>query len=74
MYVSEKISIVVTDVQASEILGLSKQTLRNWRSQSRGPAYSKLGRRVIYAVQDLERYRDRNRVDPEGLGHDPGNS
>ena len=66
MFVETKIKhSVLNDVQASEFLGLKPQTLRNWRCQSRGPAYSKLGRRCIYAVRDLENYREKNRIDPE---------
>ena len=68
MHVSTKIPLVVSDVQAAELLGLKPQTLRNWRCQSRGPAYSKIGRRCIYAVQDLESYRAKNRIDPEADG------
>lgn len=56
---------VLTDVEASKFLGLRPQTLRNWRCQCRGPAYSKIGRRCIYIVQDLEDYRKKNRIDPE---------
>jgi len=65
MFVATKARGIVSDVEASELLGLKPQTLRNWRCQSRGPAYSKIGRRVIYAVQDLENYREKNRIDPE---------
>jgi len=55
----------VNDVYASAYLGVKPQTLRNWRCQMRGPAYSKIGRRIVYAVQDLDKYREKNRVDPE---------
>jgi len=66
MHITPKINHhLVTDVQASEFLGLKPQTLRNWRCLRRGPAYSRLGRRIIYALQDLENYRKKNRIDPE---------
>ena len=42
--------------KAAEILGLAVQTLRNWRSQRRGPVYVKLGRSVRYRPEDLEEY------------------
>jgi hypothetical protein len=39
----------VDDKEAARILGFRNvQTLRNWRFQSRGPSYSKLGRSVRY--------------------------
>lgn len=58
-------NVVLNDVVAAEFLGLKPQTLRNWRCQSRGPAYSKIGRRVVYHLTDVEDYRIRNRIDPE---------
>lgn len=66
MHVETKIQdYALTDVQASKVLGLKPQTLRNWRCLRRGPAYSKLGRRIVYLLADLEKYRIKNRIDPE---------
>jgi len=65
MYVHTKVNQALSDVEASRLLGLSPQTLRNWRCMMKGPAYSKIGRRVVYTLDDLEGYRDRNRIDPE---------
>lgn len=65
MYVHTNIKHALTDVEASQFLGLCPQTLRNWRCQMRGPAYHRMGRRVVYTLDDLETYRDRNRIDPE---------
>ncbi len=31
-------------------------TLINWRVQGKGPRYSKIGRNVIYALDDIKRY------------------
>ena len=58
-------SIVVDDNQAAEELGLAVQTLRNWRCQCKGPAYIKLGRRIVYQLSDIEKYKLINRIDPE---------
>ena len=55
------------DVWASEILGVSKSTVRNWRSQRRGPAYRKIGRRVVYTLDDLNAYMQKRRIDPEAI-------
>jgi len=51
--------------EAAKRMGLKVQTLRNWRHQRRGPAYLKLGRRVLYREHDLNDYMEKNRVDPE---------
>jgi hypothetical protein len=31
-------------------------TLINWRVQGKGPRYSKIGRNVIYALEDIKTY------------------
>lgn len=48
--------------QAAEYLGQSANTLRQWRSQGRGPAYEKRGRSIRYKLEDLEIWRNANRV------------
>ena len=62
-----KISFL-NDVQASKILGLKVQTLRNWRGQAKGPPYVKAGRAVRYSLQDLISFMAARRVDPEKGG------
>ncbi len=57
---------VFNDVQAARYLGLAPQTLRNLRHYGRGPAYCKLGSRVVYKISDLERYLAERRIDPGG--------
>jgi len=43
--------------QAAKFLGVSMDTLAQWRSQRRGPPYIKLeGRLVRYRVVQLEKY------------------
>ena len=39
---------------AAEFLGVKPCTLEAWRFRKKGPKYSKLGSRVMYAQQDLE--------------------
>ena len=55
----------VNDVEAAKILSVGPQTLRNWRCQRRGPAYTKKGRMVRYKLQDLLDFMSRSRIDPE---------
>lgn len=57
----------MNDVQAAEHLGISVYTMRNWRNPPmRGPAFCKVGGRVVYFEKDLDRYLQLKRVDPEG--------
>ena len=58
----------LTEHEAADLLGLKRGTLSNWRSQRRGPAYVRLGggRVIRYRIDDLQRFADQYRVDPEG--------
>ena len=47
-------TIVLDATNAANRLGLSTSTLAKLRLTGNGPAYSKLGRRVVYRVDDLE--------------------
>lgn len=56
--------------EAAEFLSLSARTLEKHRTYGTGPAYRKLGGRVVYAVDDLETWAARGAVtstsDPRG--------
>ena len=56
--------------EASDFLGLSSRTLEKHRTYGTGPAYRKLGGRVVYALDDLKAWADRGAVtstsDPRG--------
>src|SRR3546814_18297773 len=56
--------------EAARFLGLSERTLEKHRTYGTGPAYRKLGGRVVYAVEDLQTWADRGLVsstsDPRG--------
>ncbi|WP_029911540.1 AlpA family transcriptional regulator [Caulobacter sp. UNC358MFTsu5.1] len=45
--------------QAAAYLGLSHRTLEKHRTYGTGPAYRKLGGRVVYAMEDLQAWADR---------------
>ncbi len=49
-------------LQAAEFLGIQKNTLEVWRCYKKGPKYSKIGRRVLYDIKDLEEYFQENNV------------
>ena len=48
--------------EAAEFLSLSARTLEKHRTYGTGPAYRKLGGRVVYAVEDLQAWADRGLV------------
>ncbi|MBX5141241.1 helix-turn-helix domain-containing protein [Rhizobium lentis] len=56
--------------EAAEFLSLSARTLEKHRTYGTGPAYRKLGGRVVYAIDDLQAWAERGSVtstsDPRG--------
>lgn len=46
----------LTVSDAAGLVGLAEQTLNCWRVSGYGPAYHKLGRRVVYEAEELERW------------------
>lgn len=45
--------------EVAERLRLSEGTLANWRTRGEGPQYVKLGRKVLYAVAEIDDYEKR---------------
>ena len=56
--------------EAAHFLSLSSRTLETHRTYGTGPAYRKLGGRVVYAIDDLQAWAERGSVtstsDPRG--------
>ena len=53
----------VPEAEAAAELGLQASTLRFWRWQGRGPAYVKVGRKVLYSRNAIEQWlSDRERT------------
>ena len=49
-----KISTNLNETQAARYLGLqNKQTLANWRHMRKGPAYCRVGRRIIWFIRQM---------------------
>jgi hypothetical protein len=63
--VEEKSIQVVADVKAAKLLDIGVQTLRNWRHMRKGPTYLKIGRSVRYRLDDLNKFMENNRIDPD---------
>ena len=49
-------SLVLDATGAAKVVGLSESTLAKLRLNGNGPAYCKLGRRVLYRPDELERW------------------
>ena len=43
---------------AAELIGVTAETLRNWRYRGDGPVFLKVGRRVRYRLSDIADYLD----------------
>jgi excisionase family DNA binding protein len=52
----EALNEISTTEEAARFLRLQKQTLEAWRLRGTGPAFLKLGRRVLYRREALERF------------------
>ncbi len=52
----EKTSPYLDTREAAEYLRIRPATLHRWRSTGAGPAYIKLGGRVVYAQDDLDAF------------------
>tara|TARA_R110002110_G_scaffold68080_4_gene184707 strand:- start:7903 stop:8115 length:213 start_codon:yes stop_codon:yes gene_type:complete len=42
--------------EAAKLLRVNSRTMDNWRSKGTGPAWRKHGGKVVYAIEELERY------------------
>lgn len=64
----------LSEKEAAEYLGpVAVRTLQDWRTRGIGPAYSKLGKRIAYAVADLDAFLSVTRVEPKS-GSEHGGS
>lgn len=56
---------LLSDLEAAPVLGISVQTLRNWRCNGVGVPYVRVGSRAIrYDVSDLELFIAEGKVEP----------
>lgn len=60
----------LTTPEAARRVGLSHRTLEKHRSYGTGPAYRKLGGRVLYAIDELDAWVELGR---RSSTSDPGN-
>lgn len=58
------ISLLLDYKRAAQALGLTEQALRDLVWKNRGPVVTKIGRRRLFAVSDLEEFIARHRSPP----------
>ena len=51
---------LISPQELAETLGLSTATLADWRSQSRGPTYLAVGRKIWYPIDRVEMWLETN--------------
>lgn len=56
----------LTPVELASRWSVKVGTLAAWRAQRRGPAFIKLGRKVLYSIEAIERYEAEQRVETDG--------
>ena len=52
----------ITERELAELLGLGLSTIQQMRYAGRGPHYLKVGRRIRYAREDVDRWRQANTI------------
>lgn len=51
---------LLSDRDLAELLELGTDTLQTWRMENRGPAYTKLGKKVFYRLADVHDWIEAN--------------
>ncbi len=53
---------LLTTREAAKLLRVPESTMRYWRQTRYGPRHAKVGRRVLYSRDDVERWWERQRA------------
>jgi predicted site-specific integrase-resolvase len=54
----------LNQIELADRWGISHRTLERWRWLGEGPAYLKIGGRVVYRLEDVEAYEAERRHGP----------
>lgn len=65
---SKHIETLLRPDDAAQELRIQPTTLAKMRAEGRGPAFVKVGRRVLYRVADLNSWLDKRTVQPRVQG------
>ena len=57
---------MITSVQLAKRWDMNLSTLRQWRWRGYGPSYLKIGKKILYRMQDIEAF-EQNRQDQNVL-------
>jgi hypothetical protein len=60
----------LNQVQLARRWSLSPRTLERWRWREQGPAYLKVGGRVVYRLEDVEAFEGASARKPAAPGRD----
>jgi excisionase family DNA binding protein len=55
---------LMTEAELCKVLGLSKPTLQSWRSRRQGPAWIKVGHRILFDKRAVEAWLQAQTRDP----------
>lgn len=55
---------LMTQEELAKLLGVKRNTLREWRRLKRGPAYIRILKGVFYRRTDVNAWLDANKFDP----------
>lgn len=61
-------AIYVSEKEVSERTNIALQTLRNWRSTGQGLPYYKVGRKVLYRLDETIQFIENHRIEPREQG------
>lgn len=53
---------LITAKQLSERWNLSEGTIANWRSQKKGPKFTKQFKKVVYKMKDVLTFEKQNKI------------
>ena len=48
--------------RVAEVLGYHPRTLQRWRTKGTGPAFTTIGRKVFYELNDVQEWIDRGKI------------
>jgi hypothetical protein len=55
---------LLSDRDLAEMLELNTETLQTWRSEGKGPSFTRLGKKVFYRLADVTSWIEANIVRP----------
>jgi DNA-binding transcriptional MerR regulator len=55
---------ILTDSETASFLEIATRTLRDWRSNGKGPAFVQMGNKIRYRKKDIDAYLDNQTITP----------